>query len=103
MLVIASEAKQSRVACGGGEAALDCFVAIAPRNDEDAVRERWRSPLEAALVAALFAARARPHRGRPQGAPLRTGAGAKRGLGGGGETGFSFTSPPRRDTIAALI
>jgi hypothetical protein len=32
-IVIASEAKQSRAACDTREAVLDCFVAIAPRND----------------------------------------------------------------------
>ena len=32
--VIASAAKQSRVARDSRQAALDCFVAIAPRNDE---------------------------------------------------------------------
>ncbi len=38
--VIASAAKQSRAACGGREAVLDCFVAGAPRNDECRPRER---------------------------------------------------------------
>jgi hypothetical protein len=39
-------AKQSRAACDGWEAVLDCFVAIAPRNDgrSTARRDTVRDP-----------------------------------------------------------